>query len=86
MRARIELRVGHMPSQKYCHQERHQVCDTLQASRRAILNANYMAKRLEDHFNVLYRCAVLALALTHHRHLSLMWCLRPVRCLQGHTC
>jgi glycine dehydrogenase len=26
-----------------------------EASRRAILNANYMAKRLEDHFNVLYR-------------------------------
>ncbi len=27
----------------------------LQASRRAILNANYMAKRLEGHFNVLFR-------------------------------
>ena len=27
----------------------------LQASRRAILNANYMAKRLEDHFDVLFR-------------------------------
>lgn len=26
-----------------------------QASRRAILNANYMAKRLEGHFDVLFR-------------------------------
>jgi glycine cleavage system protein P-like pyridoxal-binding family len=29
----------------------------MQASRRAILNANYMAKRLENDFNVLYRSA-----------------------------
>lgn len=27
----------------------------LQASRRAILNANYMAKRLEGHFDVMFR-------------------------------
>lgn len=27
----------------------------LQASKRAILNANYMAKRLEDHFKVLFK-------------------------------
>ena len=27
----------------------------LQASRRAILNANYMAKRLDGHFDVLFR-------------------------------
>ncbi len=26
----------------------------VQASKRAILNANYMAKRLEDHYKVLY--------------------------------
>lgn len=27
---------------------------TMQASRRAILNANYMAARLKDHYKVLY--------------------------------
>ena len=29
----------------------------MQASKRAILNANYMAKRLEDHYPVLFRGA-----------------------------
>ena len=32
-------------------------CLSLQASKRAILNANYMAKRLENHYPVLFRGA-----------------------------
>jgi hypothetical protein len=51
----------------------------VQASRRAILNANYMAKRLEDHFNVLYRCAALPAAGQQalNRPGKLMGCSRP---------
>lgn len=33
------------------------LCFALQASKRAILNANYMAKRLENHYPVLFRGA-----------------------------
>jgi glycine cleavage system protein P-like pyridoxal-binding family len=59
----------------------------MQASRRAILNANYMAKRLENDFNVLYRSAEPAVLSVH---MSALICRRQAvgtrsSCLLGHV-
>ena len=42
-----------------------------QASRRAILNANYMAKRLENDYNVLYRSDAKPVVLSVESFLAL---------------